>query len=136
MDLLLQNTAQGLKPVYDEDFEEKRKLKIGETYRARIIRPRNIKFHRKFFALIKIGCENSKTVEMPLEPYRKYALIKSGYANLYKTPKGIFVDAQSMAFDNMDEDKFQEVYNNVLDFVIKDTQASKEDIEKTLITFL
>ena len=36
MILLLKNTVEGLKPLYDDDYEEKRKLKIGEVYKADI----------------------------------------------------------------------------------------------------
>lgn len=36
MELYLKNTAHGLIPLYDDDFEEKRKLKIGEVYKVSI----------------------------------------------------------------------------------------------------
>lgn len=36
MKLNLLNTVQGLKPLYDDDFDEKKKLKIGEVYTAEI----------------------------------------------------------------------------------------------------
>ena len=136
MILYLLNTASGLKPLYDDDFEEKKKLKLGETYRSTIVRPRNLQFHKKAMALFKIGCDNSKSVTMPFDSYRKYATIKSGYANVYQTPKGLFVEAESLSFDNMDESRFQEVYNNVLIFVIKDTGAEKEFIEQHLMSFM
>jgi hypothetical protein len=35
----------------------------------------------------------------------------------------------------MEEEKFQEVYSRALDFIIEDTQATKEDIEKNLLNF-
>jgi hypothetical protein len=55
MRLRLLNTPQGLKPCYDEDYEEKRKLKLGEVYEAEIKLLRNPEFHRKFFALLNAG---------------------------------------------------------------------------------
>ena len=136
MDIYLLNTASGLKPLYDDDFDEKKKLKIGETYRAKIVRPRNILFHKKAMALFKIGCDNSKNVEMPFNTYRKYATAKAGYAKVYQTPKGLYVEAESLSFENMDEDRFQDVYNHVLTFIILDTGADKEFIEKHLMSFL
>ena len=65
MELYLLNTTSGLKPCYDEDYEEKKKLKIGETYKAKITLARNLKFHKKFFALINCAWEyqNEKVVE-------------------------------------------------------------------------
>lgn len=36
MKIRLLNTARGLIPCYDDDFDEKKKLKIGEEYVAEI----------------------------------------------------------------------------------------------------
>ena len=149
-DIYLLNTAHGLVPLYDEDYEEKKKLKIGETYKAKVTKPRNIKFHRKFMALINLAFDNSKTVEnariaaenneaaIPFTPdsYRKYCLIKSGFALIYQTSKGMFIEAESMSFDNMSEDRFADVYSKVLDFVIKDTQADEKLFVEQLINFI
>lgn len=130
------NTHFGFIPVYDSDMDEKKKLKLDEVYSLDYKPERNYQFHKKFMALCKLGCENSKKVTMPFDSYRKYATIKAGYANVYKTPKGYFVEAQSIAFDKMDEQQFQEVYNRVLDFIMIDTGADKQFIEKNLIGFL
>lgn len=136
MQIYLKNTASGLIPVYDSDFDEKKKLKIGKTYRADIVQPRNYEFHKKFFALLKLGCENSKNIEAPLEVYREYITMKSGHFDAYNTPKGIFRKVKSISFANMKEDEFQKVYNDVLNQIIIDTQATKEDIENNLINFM
>lgn len=52
MKLNLLNTAHGLVPMYEDDFDEKKKLRIGQVYKADITVPRNTSFHRKAFALI------------------------------------------------------------------------------------
>ena len=52
MDIYLLNTASGLKPCMDEDYEQKKKLKIGKVYKAKITLARNYEFHKKYFALI------------------------------------------------------------------------------------
>jgi len=136
MNIYLLNTVNGLIPLYGDDFDEKRKLKIGEEYKATIVRPRNIKFHKKAMALFKIGCENSKNVDMPFDSYRKYATIKAGYSKIFHTGKGVYVEAESLAFDSMDQDRFQKVYNDVLNFIIKDIGGDKETIEQELVGFL
>ena len=136
MEIFLQNTKSGLVPLYDSDLSEKKKLKLGTVYKAKIIETRDYIFLKRFMALIRIGKENSKNVEMPFDAYRKYATIKAGYADIYHTPKGLFVDAKSIAFDKMSESEFREVYSNVLNFIIKDIEADREIIEKELINFL
>ena len=73
---------------------------------------------------------------MPFEAYRKYILIKAGYFNAYKTDKGLFYDAVSISFSSMSQDEFEEVYSRVLDKIIADIGATKEDIEQQLIDFM
>ena len=41
MEINLMCTSAGLQPLYDEDYDEKRKLKIGKIYRAKVVVPRN-----------------------------------------------------------------------------------------------
>ncbi len=137
MKFFCQNTEAGLIPLYPSDLDEKKKLKIGEVYCGDFAKwqERNYMFLKKFMALIRIGCDNSKTVEMPFDTYRNYVTIKAGYAKTYKTRKGVFVEAESISFKNMGEEKFEKVYNDVLNFIIKDTQADKDFIEDNLINF-
>jgi len=60
MELYLLNTSEGLKPCYDKDYDEKKKLKIGATYKAKITLARNVQFHRKYFSLINLACCSDK----------------------------------------------------------------------------
>ena len=134
MKIMLQNTLHGLVPLYPSDYDNKRKLKIGETYEADIKNPRNIGFHKKFFALINLGHQNT-SLDLPFEVYRRYCIMKAGFVSIYQTPKGNLYEPQSIAFGNMDEDTFQDVYSRVLDVVIADIGSTSEEIEKALIDF-
>jgi hypothetical protein len=135
MKILLKNTLTGLVPLYGSDHDGRKRLKVGETYEAEIKRPRNVDFHRKFFALLNLGHSNTE-LDMPFEAYRKYMTMKAGFFNSYHTPKGTFFEPQSIAFGSMDEDTFADVYSRVLDKVIEDIGATKEDIEQELINFM
>jgi len=135
MKLYARNTLSGLVPLWPSDYDQKRKLKIGEDYEVTIKRPRNIQFHRKFFALINVGHQNTK-LEMPVDEYRKYVTIKAGYYNSYVTPKGAFITAQSINFGSMDEDTFSELYDRVIDVIIKDIGATQQQIEEEIINFM
>jgi len=135
MKLLVKNTLSGLVPLYPSDFDQKRKLKLGQDYEVEIKNPRNVGFHRKFFALLNIGHENT-SLDMPFDTYRKYITIKAGYYNAYTTPKGLFYDAVSISFSSMSQDEFEDVYSRVLDKVIEDIGATAEDINEQLINFL
>ena len=135
MKLFLRNTEKGLVPEYPEDFDEKKKLKIGVMYSVEIKKARNYEFHKKFFALIKVGHNNTK-LNLPFDVYRKVMIMKAGYFKAYNTGKGVYYEAESIAFENMDEETFQDVYSRVLDQIILDIGATKEVIEKQLMPFI
>jgi len=46
------------------------------------------------------------------------------------------VREKSIAFTNMEEEEFQKVYDKVLDKVIADTEFTKVEIEKNLLSFM
>ena len=135
MKITVRNTINGLVPLYSSDLDEKRKLKIGETYQVEVKRPRNYQFHKKFFALLNIGWENTD-VEMPFDTYRRWVTMRAGFYKVYHTPKGELYEPESIAFSNMDDDTFSEVYDRVLNIILKDTGAEKPDVEAMLIDFL
>lgn len=134
MKLFVKNTLSGLVPLYPADLEEKKRLKLGAEYEVEIKHPRNIGFHKKFFALVNIGHQNT-SLEMPFETYRRYVIMKAGYFKVYNTGKGSYYEAESISFANMDQIQFEEVYSRVLDIIIKDLGVSKDEIEETLINF-
>ena len=135
MEILCRNTLQGLVPLYPSDFDNKRKLKLGHDYVCEVRNPRNIGFHKKFFAMLNIGHENT-ALDMPFDVYRKYMTVKAGFFTAYQTPKGVYYDPDSISFASMNQDEFEEVYSRVLDKVIEDIGSTKEEIEQQLINFM
>ena len=135
MRLLCENRIQGLVPLYPSDFDDKRKLRLGETYQVEVTNPRNVGFHKKFFAMLNVGHENT-SLDMPFETYRKYMIVKAGFFTAYQTPKGVYYDPNSISFASMSQDEFEEVYSRVLDKVIEDVGLDREDVERQLINFM
>lgn len=124
MKLRLLNTASGLKPMYDEDFDEKKKLKLGEVYTATIAVDRNPQFHRKLFALVKTAWEYLPEKQTAgfrtMENFRKYVTVAAGFTDVYYSPKTReWVEIpRSWSFDSMDNAEFDKLYTSVLDVVI------------------
>jgi hypothetical protein len=143
MKLTLHNTAHGLIPVYDSDFEEKRKLKIGETYYCEINRPRNYEFHKKFFALIRMAHHNLPESLQELYPteekLRKALQVMAGFCEVYYTIEGQeVISPVSISFSNMDNDEFQRLYDGVLKVLFKHVfiGSTYENIEAELMSFM
>ena len=135
MKLLAKKKDGYLVPLYPSDDEKKKKLKEDHIYEVDVKNPRNVGFHRKFFALLNLAHQNT-SLDMPFEAYRKYVIMKAGYFNVYHTPKGAFYDAESISFGNMDQDTFETLYSRVLDVVISDLGVTQEEIMQNLETFM
>ena len=135
MKIWLHNSIDRLTPIFPSDYDEKKKLKIGQDYEADIRLPRNIQFHKKAFALFNIGHQNTK-LELPFNVYRKIMTMRAGYFTAYDTGKGVHYEVESLSFGSMEQDIFEEVYSRVLDEIIKDIGSTSEEIEKELVNFM
>lgn len=143
MKLYCRNTEAGLIPLYDSDQFEKSKLKLGEDYQIEIHKARNIQFHKKYFALIKCAWLNLPEQYDALYPHpenlRKAVQRMAGFKEEIYFPDGRIEDESiSIAFDKMDELEFREVYNKVLDVILKFflTGNTNEEINNEILNFL
>lgn len=143
MKLLVINTPRGLVPLGDDDYEEKRKLKLGETYSVEVKVVRNVDFHRKYFALIAYAWEflNEQETERfkDKENFRKYIEIAAGHCEVIFHPRlQEFVEIpKSIAFAKMDNTAFSDLYGRVKDviFSIIGDRVTQEEFERLLIDF-
>lgn len=144
MKLKLINTPLGLKPCYEEDFDEGKKLKLGEMYEADIKLVRNPRFHRLFFALINTGYaylpeRAQKGVFMTVEGFRKSVIIAAGFTNVYWNirEKCFVEEAKSISFANMDDAEFKDLYERCKDVIwqLISRYVSVDDFERNLSNF-
>ena len=144
MELYLVNTVGGLVPMYDADFEEKRKLKIGQVYKADVKLARNLQFHRKYFALINCAWEylNEETRAFYGESkdgFRKTLEVAAGwYEPYYDLREKRFVHApKSISFSSMKADQFEQLYSRVKDVLFASflRGVNAEEFEKNLMNF-
>lgn len=120
-------------PTYPADYEESGKIKDGDEVRA--TRARNIKFHRKFFALLKLGFENQDKIE-DFEIYRMIQVMKAGHVVFAKGTDGKdYPLPESLSFEKMGAQKFESVYNSVLTVIMKETKLTEGEIQNELISF-
>ena len=144
MKIFVKNTSSGLIPMNDQDYENKRKLKIGEVYQVSVKLARNYRFHKKYFALINLAWEylNEKQTEMfkTMDVFRKTIEVASGYCErIYSIRKKEWFDIpKSIAFDKMSEDEFSELYSNVLDMLLKVVffDMDEKQVENELLNFM
>ena len=125
MKIFVKNTSTGLIPMYDEDLDNKKKLKLDEVYKIDIVKARNIDFHRRYFSLINTGWEYLREEQQEFfhnskEGFRKTAQIAAGYFNkIYSISRNEFIEESvSISFDKMDEFEFRELYGKVRDVIL------------------
>lgn len=143
MKLLVVNTPRGLVPLGDDDYEEKKKLKLGQTYSVEVKVVRNVDFHRKYFALIAYAWEFLDEQETKRfkdkENFRKYIEIAAGHCDVIFHPRlQEFVEIpKSISFAKMDNTAFSDLYGRVKDviFSIIGDRVTQEEFERLLIDF-
>lgn len=143
MKLNLLNTAHGLVPMYEDDFDEKKKLRIGQVYKADITVPRNYPFLKKAFALVNAAWslmnEYQQASWRSKEGFRAYLTVAAGYYDVYFNPRlQQFVEVpRSWSFDSMGEDEFAGLYERIKDVIygVLGEKVTEEVFEKVLANF-
>jgi len=116
-------------PCTDYDYDIFRKIKKNNVVKFEITQQRNLKFHRKFFLLIKILFENQENYK-DFEKFRKDLIIASGFYEEYTNffTGEIRMEAKSIAFQNMKEEEFSDVYSAVIDTANKLISFDKKEL--------
>lgn len=143
MKLLVINTPRGLVPLGDDDYDEKKKLKLGQTYSVEVKVARNVDFHRKYFALISYAWEflNEQETERfrTKENFRKYVEVAAGHCDVIFHPRlQEYVEIpKSISFGKMDNAEFSDLYQRVKDiiFSIIGERVSEAEFERLLLDF-
>jgi len=122
-----------IKPAYDSDFECFKKMPANEVFEIEYKKQRNVKFHRKFFALLKLAYENQSDYRL-MEDLRRDLLITSGnYEEVVNRITGeVYKIAKSISFSSMDEIQFNEVYESVKNIIIKWLGITNENINEEI----
>lgn len=117
-------TDIGLVPMYDSDYDEKKKLRVGEIVLCDISKPRNYEFHKKFFALIRLVFDNLP--EHIADTFNIYS--EEDMLDVLKVDLGLYnivyvggkqlVKVGSISFAKMDNTEFERFYNRSIDIVL------------------
>tara|TARA_R110000803_G_scaffold174446_2_gene237053 strand:- start:1103 stop:1522 length:420 start_codon:yes stop_codon:yes gene_type:complete len=138
--MILRRTKGGYEPADSESAEVALKHEAGELVECKITRKRNIKFSRKFWAMVNLVAHNQDKIEFSTNAQGSHRLI---YAACHILHLGTFwgkdkqhFERKSFAFHNMKEDEFEECYNQILDCFLKHfVPMGKDDFERELLGF-
>lgn len=124
----------------------------GELVKLAYSEPRNPGFHRKFFAMVNHAFDHwdpargrkrltfkGKPIEKNFERFRKDMVIRAGfYAPSYEVGRNgktiVRLEAESLAFGSMTQERFTEVYEAVFKVLLEDVMVnySADDFREVL----
>lgn len=130
--------------MYDSDLEEKKKLKNGDVVVCRITKPRNYKFHKKFFALVRLTFEN-----LPERFHEEWGIrseadlltwlkLDMGLASFAEYNGMHVVREKSISFASMDDYEFERFYNGCVDVILTKylRGTGREDLLEEVSNFM
>lgn len=136
MELFLIKDHNGLfHPMNDNDREKAAKIREGEDNLFTLKKIRNIRFHRKYFVLIKMAFENQDQYQ-DIDDFRYVMQMKAGYYKRIITDKGVTFLPKSIAFDKMDADEFESLYEAVWKVLYNTFAFERELFEQELNQFV
>ena len=124
-----------LHPVDQESEKIIQKWKTGAEYGLEYKLSRNSKFHRMIFAIANMTVENAPE-ESPWNGKPAIMLIKAveldnGFAEPQLKLNGeINMIAKSIAFDNMDQDEFDKLYNPLVKECARILDISEDEVRR------
>jgi len=128
-DVIVQVVPGGLRAVNGIESEKLDSLR-GREVMAKLAQPRNIRFHRKFFALLGVARDMANT-DFNEEQFRAFCIAGAGHCDFIPGHDGKLVAIpKSISFANMDETEFNRVYQNVLTFIVQYWKLNEQQLTR------
>ena len=141
--ILLTKHDGRLIPAYDTDKGKFNQIGEGEIVVCDLDDRRNLRFHRKYFALLKFVFENMSedlTERIPsIEILRSEVMRLMGKVEIYYTTDGKrMLIAESISFASCGQKKFEKIYSDTIDICLKYflPDTNREEFENEIINFM
>lgn len=144
MDFFCRVTPAGLVPLDDMDWEQKKQLRIGSDVRVHITMPRNLRFHKKFMALLRLTLDNlPEDIQQSMHIYSIEAMLAAvkidlGYYDTVQVSGRNVVKLRSISFAKMDEAAFERFYDLAVTDILNnylqgaDRNLLLQEVEETI----
>ena len=141
-DIFMMRIPQGLMPAHASDEELLKKIPIGRPINCKITQPRNIKFFRKYWAMMheafdlwvpqpkahKLLSIIDADIQKNFDRFRDDITILTGhYIATYRLNGDVRYEAKSIAWKSMSEDEFAEFYTHTIDILVEYVQTHYTD---------
>ena len=106
----------------------------GQEIMVRISRPRNLEFHRKYFALLGTA-RGMADQEYTAEQFRALCVAGAGYGEFIDSDKGMVFVPRSISFAAMSGDEFERLYQDTITFICKKWVLDEQQLN-AIVDFL
>lgn len=119
--MYLKRTLGGFVPADDASVETAKRFKLGESYRAEMVKPRSRKTLGRYWVLCQMILDNTEMFRSK-EQVSDFLKLRSGHTTQIASAKTgeIFHVADSIDFDSLDETQFQEFWSRACDVIAED----------------
>ncbi len=112
--LHLRKTLSGFQPADEASQEAWAKYKLGDVYRAEVVKPRSYKHHKLCFALLTLTYQNQERYTN-FETFRKAVALASGHVETLPTLDGEVIELPgSLSYEALDEIEFTKVFGAMM----------------------
>lgn len=145
MEILLTKHPDGVLLPADEDEREKlHRFAQGEILKAEVKVMRNSGFHRKFFAMLRVGFDaftpavteyRGFLVEKNFEQFREDVIVAAGFYTVTTNLRGaVRVKAKSIRFGRMRQEEFEKVYSAVANVLLNTVlvRYTRQDLDNVV----
>lgn len=117
--VMMRKDLAGLRPLDQMAADKLAKLKVGDVVAVDFAKPRNVKFHRWYWALMTIVANNMPG-EIDPETVSDVIKIRAGHVQVVRTARGEVFLPRSISFAKMDETAFREFVDRAIRVIVTD----------------
>lgn len=132
-ELYLKRTLQGFAAHDDAAREYLRKVKLGDVVKCEIIRPRSVKYHRRFFGMLNTvwqACGDWQTVDELLTELKFRAGLVDKQRVIDKATGEVLAEIikpRSISFAAMSDDEFREFVDRCIAIICTEMIPGLDD---------
>lgn len=133
-----------MRPDDEPSIEALKTIAVGAVISVEWKQPRNYKFHKKFFAMLKVGFDAWEPAELDykghpvqknFDRFREDVIIAAGFGEIVYNLRGeARARAKSISFGAMSQEEFDRLYNAVAEVLLQRVLKTytKDDLESVV----
>lgn len=136
--LFMRKVLNGLRPTDALGIEALARYSADEDVKVEITRPRNVRHHRKMYALLQ-AIYPHQVVYATFKQFEGAIKCATGFGETVPLPDGrVMLFPESWSFANLDQAGFDEVYNRVVDLILTRILPGidREDVDREVADIL